>query len=233
MKKKSFIEGVKNGTPIGLGYFAVSFSLGIVAKNAGLDWIQGFVASFLNLASAGEYALFTGIISNATYIELAIMIFVINARYLLMSCSLSQKFRTDTGNVHRLLVGYGVTDELFGLTISRPGYIDPYFNYGATLFSALCWSIGTSAGIIAGNILPANIVSALSVALYGMFIAIIIPPGKENRVIMGAVIVSFIMSFLFGVIPVISALSVGNRTIILTVVIAAALAIIKPIEDEE
>ena len=233
MKRKVFYEGVRYGIPIGLGYFAVSFSLGIMAKSAGLNWIQGFIASMLNMASAGEYALFSSIAQNVTYVEVAVITFIINARYLLMSCSLSQKFNKETSLLHRMLVGAVVTDEIFGITISREGYIDPWFNYGAIAFSVPCWSVGTALGIIAGNVLPANIVSALSVALYGMFIAIIIPPGKKDKIIMAAVCVSFLMSYLFSVLPVVSALSDGNRTIILTVVIAAIVAVVKPVEDEE
>ena len=234
MKKKNvFLEGIRDGLPIGLGYFAVAFSLGIVAQNAGLNPIQGFIASFFNVASAGEYALFTSIQAKATYVEIAIITLVVNARYLLMSCSLSQKFDPDTKFIHRFLVGFGVTDEIFGITIARPGYINPVYNYGAIAISVPLWSLGTALGILAGNILPARVVSALSVALYGMFIAIIIPPAKKNLVIAIAVIVSFGLSYTCTVIPWVKDLSGGTRTIILTVVISAVVALIKPIKDDD
>ena len=232
MKNKAFFEGLRDGLPIGLGYFAVAFSLGIVARNAGLNALQGFVASFLNVASAGEYALFTSIQAKATYLEIAAITLVVNARYLLMSCSLAQKFDPKTPLIHRFLVGFGITDEIFGITIARPNYINPVYNYGAILISVPLWSIGTSLGIIAGNFLPTRVVSALSVALYGMFIAIIVPPAKKNLTIMIAVIVSFIASFLCTILPVIKDFSSGTRTIILTVVISSIVAIIKPIKDE-
>ena len=229
-KSKVFLEGIRDGLPIGLGYFAVAFSLGIVARNAGLNATQGFIASFLNVASAGEYALFTSIQAGATYFEIALITLVVNARYMLMSCALSQKFAEDTPLVHRLLVGFGVTDEIFGITISRPGKINPVYNYGAIAISVPLWSIGTSLGIIAGNFLPVRVVSALSVALYGMFIAIIVPPAKQNVTIRIAVIVSFLASYLCSVLPGVKTMSAGTRTIILTVVISSVVAIIKPVK---
>lgn len=230
--KKVFWEGFRDGFPIGLGYFAVAFSLGIVAQNAGLNPIEGFIASFFNVASAGEYALFTSIQAKATYIEIAIITLVVNARYLLMSCALSQRFNPETKFIHRFLVGFGITDEIFGISIARPGYVNPLYNYGAIAISVPLWSLGTSLGIIAGNFLPARVVSALSVALYGMFIAIIVPPAKKNIVIAIAVAVSFVLSYLCTIIPWIKNLSGGTRTIILTVLISAVVAIIKPIKDE-
>lgn len=232
MSKKDFFEGMRDGLPIGLGYFAVSFSLGIVAQVAGLNAIQGFIASFFNLASAGEYALFTSIQAKATYIEIAFITFIINARYLLMSCSLSQKFSPDTKFIHRFFIGFGVTDEIFGITIARPGFISPVYNYGAMLLAVPMWSIGTSLGILAGNILPVRAVSALSVALYGMFIAIIIPAAKKDMAVMAAVIASFILSYAFTLVPFLKDISGGTKTIILTVLISAVIAIIKPVEDD-
>ena len=228
---KVFLEGLRDGVPIGLGYFAVAFSLGIVARNAGLTPIQGFIASFFNLASAGEYALFTSMQAAASFVEIAIITLVVNARYLLMSCALAQRFDPATPMIHRFLVGFGVTDELFGIAISRPGTLNPVYSYGAFFVAIPLWSIGTSLGIIAGNFLPARVVSALSVALYGMFLAIIIPPARKNLVIAIAVAVSFLCSYLCGIIPYVKELSSGTRTIILTVVIASIVAIIKPVDE--
>ena len=232
MKNKVFLEGLRDGLPIGLGYFAVAFSLGIVAKKAGLNASQGFIASFLNVASAGEYALFTSIQAKATYLEIAIITLIVNARYMLMSCALAQKFDSKTPMIHRFLVGFGITDEIFGITIARPDYINPWYNYGAILISVPLWSIGTSLGVIAGNFLPARVVSALSVALYGMFLAIIVPPAKKNLTIMIAVIVSFAASYLCTILPYVKELSGGNRTIILTVIISTVVALVKPIKDD-
>ena len=179
--RKVFCEGMRDGVPIALGYFAVSFSLGIAARNAGLTPIQGFVASLFNNASAGEYAAFSLIAAGATYVEVAIITLIANARYLLMSCALAQRFAPGTPFFHRLIIGYDVTDELFGITIARPGYLNPFYTYGAIALAAPAWAMGTALGIVAGNLLPLRAVSALSVALYGMFLAIIIPPGPEEQ----------------------------------------------------
>ena len=124
--KNAFINGIRDGIPIALGYFAVAFSLGIVAKKAGLNPVQGFLSSLLNHASAGEYAEFTVIMANAPYIEMAFVILITNIRYMLMSCALSQRFDPGTSNAHRLLVGFGITDEIFGISIGRIGALNPY-----------------------------------------------------------------------------------------------------------
>ena len=126
--RRVLYEGMRDGFPIALGYFAVSFSLGIAARNAGLTPVQGFLASILNNASAGEYAAFTLIAAGATYWEVAVITLIANARYLLMSCALAQRFSPATPFFHRLLIGYDVTDELFGITIARPGYLNPYLS---------------------------------------------------------------------------------------------------------
>ncbi len=230
---KAIREGIRDGIPIGAGYFVVAFSLGIVARNAGLTPWEGFVASFLNNASAGEYAGFTLMAANASYVELAVVTLITNARYLLMSTALSQRFSPKTGTLHRVLVGFDVTDELFGIAIARPGAIDPYYSYGAFIPAIPGWAVGTALGIAMGNVLPVRAVSALSVALYGMFLAIIVPPARKNRVVLGCVIVSFLASLAFTVAPFVSTLTPGTRTIILTVVISAAAALLFPVSDEE
>ena len=230
--RKVFCDGMRDGFPIALGYFAVAFSLGIAARNAGLTPVQGFLASILNNASAGEYAAFTLIAAKATYWEVAVITLIANARYLLMSCALAQRFSPATPFFHRLLIGYDVTDELFGITIARPGYLNPYYPYGAILLAAPAWAIGTALGIIAGNALPLRVVSALSVALYGMFLAIIIPPARKNRIVAALVVISFVLSLACEYLPGISALSGGTRTIILTVAISAAAAVLFPVKQE-
>ena len=157
---------MKDGIPIGLGYLAVSFSLGIMAKKAGLTPFQGFLASFLCNASAGEYAGFSIIAASATYIEMALAIFIANARYLLMSCALVQRFSPKTSIFHRLIMAFDITDEVFAISIARPGFLNPYYTYGAMTTTMPLWAIGTALGVIAGNILPVSVVSALSVALW-------------------------------------------------------------------
>ena len=231
--KTAFLEGVRDGIPIALGYFAVAFSLGIAARNAGLTAMQGFVASTLCVASAGEYALFTMIGAGATFLETAILTLITNARYFLMSCALSQRIDPKMRDLHRYTVGAVVTDEIFGITIARPGYLEPAYNYGAISVSVPGWAAGTALGIIMGNLLPANIVSALSVALYGMFLAIIIPPMKKDRAVALCVAGGFALSWLFSTLPALAAVSAGTRTILLTVAIASAAALLFPVKEGE
>ncbi len=226
--RSAFKNGFKDGIPIGLGYFAVSFSLGVAAKNAGLTPLQGLIASFLCNASAGEHVGFSLIAVSATYIEIALAIFIANARYLLMSCSLSQKAEPDLPLIHRMLIAFDITDEIFGITISRKGYLNPNYTYGAMTASIPCWAVGTMLGVIAGNMLPLRAVSALSVALYGMFIAIIIPPAKKDKVIAGIIVISFALSLSAKYIPYISNIAEGTRTVILTVIISVAAALLFP-----
>ena len=232
-QKNNYRIGIRDGVPIALGYFAVSFSLGVAARNAGLNAFQGFLTSLLNNASAGEYAGFRVIAANAPYFEIVLMTLIANARYLLMSCALSQRFSNDIPFFHRILMGFDLTDELFGITIARPGKLDPFYTYGAMTVAMPAWSVGTALGVIAGNALPIRIVSALSVALYGMFIAIIIPPAKKNRVVAVLIMVSFVCSFLCSRVPGLLEMSEGTRTILLTILIAGEAAFLFPVEENE
>ena len=231
--KNAFTNGIRDGIPIALGYFAVAFSLGIVAKKAGLNPFQGFLSSMLNHASAGEYAEFTVILANAPYIEMAFVILVTNIRYMLMSCALSQKFDANTSFAHRILVGFGITDEIFGISIGRTGALNPYYNYGAMAIALPGWSMGTALGIVAVNVLPVSMVSALSVALYGMFIAIIIPASKTDRVVGIVVIISFLASFIVSRISLFDHMSDSMKISLLTVIIAGIAAVLFPVKDEE
>ena len=233
MNKKDFLSGLRDGVPVGLGYFVVAFSLGITAEASGLSALAAFVASASNLASAGEYAGFTVIRENGSLIEMAVMIFVANCRYMLMSAALSQRLSPSIRPFHRFTLSYFVTDELFALNIARQGYVNPVYAYGTLLASAPAWAVGTAVGVLAGDVLPGRAVSALSVVLFGMFIAIIIPPAKKNRVIAGLVAICFALSALAQYAPLIKNLSTGTRTIILTVVISAAAAVLFPKKDEE
>ncbi len=231
-RKSALRAGIHDGIPIGLGYFAVSFALGIAARGAGLNAFQSFLASLLCNASAGEYAAFTLIAADATYIELALMTLVANARYLLMSCALSQR-AAGVNLPHRMLIGFDVTDELFAVTIARPGKLEPFYFYGAMLMALPGWSVGTALGNIAGNLLPARLTSALGVALYGMFLAVIIPPAKKDKILAGLVVFCFAASYALSRLPIVSAIPEGTRILILTVVIASAAALLFPRRDEE
>ncbi|MBQ3790443.1 MAG: AzlC family ABC transporter permease [Lachnospiraceae bacterium] len=232
--RKAFFKGLQDGVPIAMGYFAVAFSLGFMAKKCTLIPLQGFIGSFFTRASAGEYGVYTMVVQDASYLAVIVMSLITNLRYLLMSTSLSQKFSPKTPLFQRILVGCCVTDEIFGISIAYPGDLNPWYTWGAAAISTPLWALGTMSGIIAGSVLPARAVSALSVALYGMFLAIIIPPSRKDRAVLIAVAVSFLASF--SVRALVNALSLslsdGIVTIVLTIVIAAAAALIKPVADE-
>ena len=232
-RKSAFLEGLQAGIPIGLGYFAVAFSLGVFARNAGLNALQGFLASILCTASAGEYAGFAAIAAGTTCLEIALVTLIINARYLLMSCAMSQRTAPAMPWYHRMMMAYTITDELFGIAIARPGYLNPYYSYGAVLVAAPLWAIGTALGVIAGNIMPLRLVSALSVALYGMFLAVIIPPARKSKIIAGLIVICFAVSYAANYFPFVSEISDGTRTIILTVAISAGAAILFPVDVDE
>ena len=227
-----FLKGLRDGLPIGAGYFAVAFGLGIAAQQTGMTPLQGCLMSFFNHASAGEYAGVSAIRTGATYIETALLILIANARYLLMSTALSQKLSPDLGFIHRLLIGFDITDELFGISIAYPGFLDPFYMYGAFLTTTPLWATGTAIGITAGNILPDIVVRSLSAAIYGMFIAVIIPPARKSRVVLLLVLVSFALSWLCGVLPALSGLTGSAKVIVLTLLLAGAAAALFPVAEK-
>ena len=231
--RSEFVRGYRDGIPIGIGYLAVSFSLGITARECGFTAFQGFIASITTIASAGEYIGFTLFAANATLLQLIIMTLITNARYMLMGFALAQRLPENASMKTRLFTGVSITDEIFGITIARPGYVNPFYSFGACCMAAPLWAVGTALGISMGNILPARVVSALGVAIFGMFIAIIIPACRKDRAVMLAVVVSFAASFFIRYIPVLSTLSAGNRTIILTLLISAGAALLFPVKDTD
>ena len=230
-KKQWFAKGARAGIPIAIGYFAVSIALGIAARRAGISAFAASLASFLINASAGEYAGFTLIAAGATYLEVIFMEAVANARYLLMSTALSQKLEPKTSLFKRLLLGFTVTDEIFGVSVAVDGYVSPYFTYGAFLVATCGWTSGTLFGALLGEILPANVVSALGVGLFGMFISVFIPEAKKNKVVAALVIISFALSLAFSAIPYINQIPEGIRVIALTVIISLGAAIFFPIKE--
>lgn len=161
------------------------------------------------------------------------MTLVANARYLLMSCALSQKLAPETPLYHRMLVAYDVTDEVFGISIAYPGRLNPWYTYGAVAVAIPGWALGTFFGVVVGSVLPLRLVSALSVGLYGMFLAIIIPPARRDRVVLGLVLLSFAASFLAGRWPLLAGISPGIKTILLTVVLSLGAAVLFPIKEGE
>ena len=228
-----FKRGFRNGIPIFLGYLAVSFTFGIAARDAGLTSFQAVLISATNLTSAGQFAALGIIATQASYIEMALTQLVINLRYCLMSSSLSQRFDEKMKPHHRFFIAFGVTDEIFGVSSAYlQENVPPAYCYGLIAASWPGWVLGTALGCLSGSILPASVLSALGVALYGMFIAIIVPPTKNNRVLLGIVIISMLLSLVFAITPILKGISSGFRVIILTIIIAGAAAYFFPVEEE-
>lgn len=230
MDRTKYLQGLRDGVPIGLGYLAVSFGIGISCHTAGISAPQSFLMSLLSNASAGEYGGITVISENSGFWMMVLMTLIINARYLLMSCALSQRFAPETPLLHRLLVGFDVTDELFGIAIAQPGYLNVWYFFGAMCVAIPGWSIGTLIGALAGSLLPQWAVNGFSVMLYGMFLAIIVPEGKKNRVVLGCIAVSFACSLLAA--KLLPMLSEGMRILLLTIVLSAGAAILFPRRED-
>lgn len=229
---KNCKEGLRDGVPIALGYLAVAFTLGIAARNFGIHAFPATIMSLTNFTSAGEFAALGIISAGAPYLEMVFSQVIINLRYLLMSCSLSQKLPADTPMFHRFWTGFFITDEIFGVSSSREGKLNPFYTYGTASIAVPGWALGTCLGVILGTALPPRITRALSVALYGMFLAVIIPPARKNRVIAVLVIVSMLASSLFSYLPLLSGISSGMRVIILTVILSGLAAVLFPIKED-
>lgn len=232
-RKRWFLRGMKAGIPIMLGYFAVSIALGISARNAGMTAPQATIASALVMASAGQYIGFTLIAAGASYVEVMVMEAIANARYLLMSCALSQKVDPKLPLWHRLLMGLWITDEIFGVSVSVPGRLNPYYVYGMAAVATPGWALGTLTGVVLGNVLPVRVVSALSVGLFGMFMSIFVPPARKNRLIAALVLLSFAASYAMNALPWFDGLSSGMKIIILTVAISLGAALLFPVKEED
>ena len=233
MNRESFKKGIKDGIPIGMGYFAVSFSFGMLAAAGGLSVGQATLLSLLNLTSAGQAAGLSLIIAGSSYLEMALTQLTINLRYCLMSFSISQKLERDIPQFHRYIMSFGITDEIFGVTVSQRGKVSPWYSYGAMSMAIPGWTVGTMLGAVSGNLLPAFITSALGIALYGMFLAVIIPPAKKSKAVFLVVLGSMAMSTLFRIIPVLNRVSTGFMIIIVTVTAAGTAAALCPVKIEE
>lgn len=232
MKNQNYKNGLHDGIAVALGYFAVSFAFGMEAATSGLSILQAALISLTNVTSAGQFSGLAIIAAGGTYIEIALTQLVINLRYCLMSFSLAQKLDRAAPNWHRYLMAYSVTDEIFALDASLDRSLLPAYHYGITSVAVPGWVLGTLAGAISGNILPAFVISALGVAIYGMFLAIIIPPARQNRTILLVVLSAMGLSFLFSVLPLLNKVSSGFVIIITTIVIAGIAAWLKPIPED-
>lgn len=234
MNKKEFKEGMRDGIPIALGYLAVSFTFGMMAVKDHIGILQAVIISLTNVTSAGQFAGLDIIVAGGSLIEMALTQLIINLRYSLMSISLSQKLQKGTGTGKRLLLAYSVTDEIFGVSAARKGKLNIFYSYGAITVAVPGWVLGTALGAISGSIMPAFLMSAFSVAIYGMFLAIIIPPAKEDKAVLGVVLAAMALASAFAYVPGMKKISSGFAIIIVTLLVSAIAAILHPhVEEEE
>lgn len=233
----NYKRGLWHGLPIALGYVSVSFAFGIQATMQGLSPLQAVLISFFNLTSAGQLAGLRLMTVGAPLVEMALTQFTINLRYALMSLSLSQKLDKTMTTPHRLLVSFANTDEVFAVASQQPGKLGKWYLYGLTNGPFLGWTIGTLLGALAGGILPKAVTDALGIAIYGMFIAIILPPFRRQREVRVVVLIAVALSCLFALAPLFAFLSDGFRIIVCAVVASALGAWLMPqpihTDDEE
>lgn len=231
--RTSFLKGLKDAIPIMLGYFAVSFTLGINASHNGLTWFQAGLMSFLNHTSAGQAAGIKMMAAGGTYSGIALSQLVINMRYLLMSTALALKLRSDTRIRERLLMSYIVSDEIFGISIAQKAPINAWYSIGAMAAASPGWVLGTIAGAVTGGALTESISGALAVALYAMFIAVIFPPMKQDKLLAAVVAVSMLASWMIDIIPRTSGVAYGMKVVALTIAVSAAFALIRPLPADK
>lgn len=227
-----FTKGLTDGLPIGIGYLSVSFAFGIFAIGNGLSVIEALLISMMNLTSAGQLAAVPIICGGGTLAELMLSQLVINSRYALMSVSLSQKLGESVKLRHRFLIAFGNTDEVFAVATSQYGLVGKRYMYGLITMPFAGWSLGTLLGAVAGNILPSIVTSSLGIAIYGMFVAIVVPPMKKERAVALCVGLSVVLSCLFYYVPVLNTVPSGFAVIICAVIAAAVMALLCPISPE-
>ena len=233
MNWKEYRVGVNRGLPVGMGYFSVSFGFGAMAVAQGVKALDATIISATNLTSAGQFAGLTLIVAAATLWEMILTMLVINSRYSLMSLALSQRMGERIGVLPRLLIAFFNTDEIFALAMARELPLTVPFMLGLGTLPFIGWTSGTLCGALAGSVLPESIRAALGVMLYGMFIAIVVPPAKKEKDILIAVILALICSCLFAWVPGLKNVSAGISIVICTVAAAAVCAWLFPIKEEE
>ncbi len=231
--KEEFKQGIKDGIPICLGYFSVSMAVGLTAVKAGLPIWAAVLISFSNLTSAGQYAGIGIMAAGGGALELMITTLTINMRYFLMSLSVSQKVDDKFNIPKRMIAAFGITDEVFAVSMQRKKDLSFIYMVGLILTPLLGWTLGTLTGAVAADLLPKIVSNAMGIAIYGMFIAIIVPPSRENPKVFFAVALAIVASLIFTYVPVIKELTSGWKIIIIAVVVSALAAFLFPIKEAE
>lgn len=229
--QKEFARGMKAAIPIALGYLAVSFTLGLAATQAGVTPWQAGLMSLITNTSAGQFAGFLSMQAGSSYLTTALEQVVVNLRYVLMSSGLTQKIDRQATLPQRLLVAFDVTDELFALGISQPQPLLPHFYYGMMAATIPCWALGSILGAALGALMPEALLKAASVALYAMFVAVVVPQAKTSKPVLIISLVAIAISALMYFLPL--SLSTGLRVVLLAPPLSAIAAILFPIHQEE
>lgn len=228
----SYKYGLKKAWPIGAGYLAVSFAFGVMCANGGISPLMATIISFTNLTSAGQFAGIKLIIQFASFLEIALTVLLINLRYALMSVSLSQKVDPSMPRLQRLICSFGITDEIYAISITEEKKVDTPYMLGLTTLPLLGWTVGTLLGALGATIIPIRILEAMNIALYAMFIAIIVPDMKKNYKVLVVGLISIAITCIFTYVPYINQIGLGFITIIATCVSCVLGAILFPINDE-
>lgn len=229
----SFKQGVKEGIPIALGYISVSFAFGMMAANQGLPVWSSVLISFTNLTSAGQFAALGIIQAGGSMLEMALSQFVINLRYFLMSLSLTQKIDEQTNTLQRAILSHGITDEIFALSSSKPGKVGFFYMIGLMSLPVLGWTLGTFLGGTASMLMPSIVRDSLGIMIYGMFLAIIIPPCRESKSVLMVVALAAVLSCLFQILSSVIAIGSGFVIIFCTILSAGIAAVIYPIQEKD
>lgn len=227
----SYVRGLKAGIPIGLGYLSVAFTFGIMAVSYGLSWWQALVISMATVTSAGQFAGIGVMLHPGQYIEMLISQLTINVRYSFMSISLSQKTDARFKGIYRWLLGFMMTDEIFAVA-SAEKEVSRSFFAGLATIPYIGWSAGTLIGALLGNVLPQRLMSALSLAIYGMFVAIVMPGLKEGKAVVVVVLLALGLSSLFYYVPVLAQVSSGISISICAIAAALVGAALFPVKEE-
>lgn len=233
MKKNEFVNGINDGIPICLGYFSVSMAFGIAAVKGGIPAWASILTSFTNVTSAGQFAGINIMLALGSFIELAITTLIINMRYFLMSLSVSQKVDSSMKLWQRCLVSFGITDEIFAASMRRQRPLTAVYMAGLIITPVLGWTLGTATGALATAVMPEALSTAMGIALYGMFIAIVVPPAGENKNVLIAVLSAVAGSLLFAYTPVLENISSGWAIIIITLIVSGLCATFFPVKTEE
>lgn len=233
MNWKNYTYGIRRGLPVGVGYFSVSFGFGAMAAAQGIRALDATLISITNLTSAGQFAGLTLMVAGATLWEVILTQIVINSRYALMSLALSQRMGGRIGVLPRLAIAFFNTDEIFALAMAEKQPLSEVFMLGLGLTPILGWTAGTLCGALAGSVLPLSIRTALGVMLYGMFVAIVVPPAKSEKSVLAVVIIALLLSCLFKWLPLLAGVSAGIAIVCCTVVAAALCAWLFPMGEEE